>query len=87
VFVRDRGAGFDLGAVASDRHGVRSSIVDRMERHGGRADVRSAPGEGTEVRLHMTRHAQHQTQHQTQPQPHAQPGAQPGAQAPDEETR
>ena len=43
VFVRDRGAGFDLGAVASDRHGVRSSIVDRMERHGGRADVRSAP--------------------------------------------
>ncbi|TGN64474.1 ATP-binding protein [Nocardioides eburneiflavus] len=70
VFVRDRGAGFDLGAVASDRHGVRSSIVDRMERHGGRADVRSAPGEGTEVRLHMARHAQHQSP--TQPQPHAQ---------------
>lgn len=55
VFVRDRGAGFDLDAVAADRHGVRSSIVDRMSRHGGSADVRSAPGEGTEVRLHMPR--------------------------------
>ena len=43
VFVRDRGAGFDLDAVASDRHGVRSSIMDRMARHGGRADVRSPP--------------------------------------------
>jgi signal transduction histidine kinase len=41
--------------VRSDRQGVRSSIVDRMARHGGRADVRSAPGEGTEVRLHMPR--------------------------------
>ncbi len=55
VFVRDRGAGFDLGAIAADRQGVRSSIVDRMSRHGGSADVRSAPGEGTEVRLHMPR--------------------------------
>lgn len=55
VFVRDRGAGFDLDAVATDRQGVRSSIVDRMVRHGGRADVRSAPGDGTEVRLHMPR--------------------------------
>jgi signal transduction histidine kinase/phage shock protein PspC (stress-responsive transcriptional regulator) len=53
VFVRDRGAGFDPAAVAPDRHGVRSSILDRMRRHGGRAEVRSAPGEGTEVRLHM----------------------------------
>ena len=55
VFVRDRGAGFDVDGVATDRHGVRSSIVDRMARHGGRADVRSAPDEGTEVRLHMPR--------------------------------
>ena len=55
VFVRDRGAGFDVDAVATDRQGVRSSIVDRMSRHGGSADVRSAPGEGTEVRLHMPR--------------------------------
>ena len=53
VFVRDRGAGFDPEGVAADRHGVRSSILDRMHRHGGRAEVRSTPGEGTEVRLHM----------------------------------
>jgi len=51
VFVRDRGAGFDPEHVAEDRHGVRSSIIDRMERHGGTASVRSTPGEGTEVRI------------------------------------
>ncbi|MDP3890982.1 ATP-binding protein [Nocardioides sp.] len=53
VFVRDRGNGFDPGSIAEDRYGVRHSIIDRMERHGGRAEVRSTPGEGTEVRLHM----------------------------------
>ncbi len=51
VFVRDRGAGFDVDGVGEDRLGVRRSIVDRMRRHGGRADIRTAPGEGTEVRL------------------------------------
>ncbi|QDH10772.1 PspC domain-containing protein [Nocardioides dongxiaopingii] len=53
VFVRDRGAGFDVAAVPEDRHGVRHSIVDRMRRHGGSGEVRSTPGEGTEVRLHL----------------------------------
>ncbi|MGH3682155.1 MAG: sensor histidine kinase, partial [Natronosporangium sp.] len=53
VFVRDRGAGFDPQAVDPSRHGVRGSIIGRMERHGGRADIISAPGEGTEVRLTM----------------------------------
>jgi len=57
VFVRDRGRGFDEAAVPADRHGVRSSIRDRMRRHGGTADVRTAPGEGTEVRLTMTTRA------------------------------
>jgi signal transduction histidine kinase len=51
AFVRDRGPGFDLAAVPEDRLGVRESIIGRMERHGGSARVRSAPGEGTEVRL------------------------------------
>jgi signal transduction histidine kinase len=51
VFVRDRGAGFDPDAVAGDRHGLRDSILDRMQRHGGSAQIRSRPGEGTEVRL------------------------------------
>ena len=53
VFVRDRGAGFDPDRVADDRHGVRSSIIGRMQRHGGDASVRSTPGEGTEVRLSL----------------------------------
>jgi signal transduction histidine kinase len=55
VFVRDRGPGFDLAAVPTDRRGVSESIVGRMERHGGRAVVHSAPGEGTEVELVMSR--------------------------------
>jgi signal transduction histidine kinase/phage shock protein PspC (stress-responsive transcriptional regulator) len=55
VFVRDRGAGFDPDATPEDRLGVRRSIIDRMARHGGTAEVRSAPGEGTEVRLHLGR--------------------------------
>lgn len=55
VFVRDRGRGFDPAAVPADRYGVRHSIVDRMQRHGGTAEVRSVLGEGTEVRLHLSR--------------------------------
>jgi signal transduction histidine kinase len=51
VFVRDRGAGFELAAVPPERRGVRESILARMARHGGRAEIRSAPGEGTEVEL------------------------------------
>ena len=53
VFVRDRGAGFDPAAVPADRRGVRESIVGRMARHGGRAEVRSQPGGGTEVELSL----------------------------------
>jgi signal transduction histidine kinase len=51
VFVRDRGPGFDPAAIPADRRGVRESIVGRMERHGGRARVTSAPGAGTEVEI------------------------------------
>ncbi|MGZ4495316.1 MAG: ATP-binding protein [Nocardioides sp.] len=53
VFVRDRGRGFDETGVPADRLGVRNSIVERMRRHGGQAEIRTAPGGGTEVRLHM----------------------------------
>ena len=53
VFIRDRGVGFDLSTVEDDRHGVRGSIILRMTRHGGRAEIRSEPGDGTEVRLTM----------------------------------
>jgi signal transduction histidine kinase len=53
VFVRDRGVGFDPTTVEEDRHGVRGSIIGRMQRHGGKAEIRSEPGDGTEVRLTM----------------------------------
>ena len=55
VFVRDRGPGFDPDAVASDRRGVRDSVVGRMERAGGRAVVTSSPDAGTEVELVLER--------------------------------
>ena len=57
VFVRDRGRGFDPDAVPADRHGLRRSVLDRVQRHGGSAVVRSTPGDGTEVRLEL-RHGQ-----------------------------
>jgi signal transduction histidine kinase len=58
VYVRDRGVGFDEAAVPEDRQGVRGSIRDRMARHGGTADLRSSPGNGTEVELRMPRDAE-----------------------------
>ncbi|MFL6101216.1 MAG: PspC domain-containing protein [Actinomycetales bacterium] len=51
AFVRDRGDGFDVEDVPSDRLGVRESIIGRMARHGGQADVRRVTVGGTEVRL------------------------------------
>jgi signal transduction histidine kinase len=55
VFVRDRGCGFDPGAVPGDRKGLAESVHARMTRRGGSASVRSAPGQGTEVSLRMPR--------------------------------
>jgi len=55
VFIRDRGKGFDLAEIDEDRMGVRASIVERVKRAGGRAIIRTAPGEGTEVRLELPR--------------------------------
>jgi signal transduction histidine kinase len=55
VYVRDRGKGFDLADVQDDRMGVRGSIIERVKRVGGRAIIRTAPGEGTEVRLELPR--------------------------------
>ncbi|MBX6748664.1 MAG: PspC domain-containing protein [Micromonosporaceae bacterium] len=57
VFVRDRGVGFDMSTVDDDRHGIRGSIIGRMQRHDGTARLRSAPGEGTEVELSIRRGA------------------------------
>jgi signal transduction histidine kinase len=55
AYVRDRGPGFDLETVPSDRRGVTDSIVARMVRHGGHAAVRTAPGGGCEVELVLDR--------------------------------
>ncbi|KAE8763160.1 ATP-binding protein [Georgenia thermotolerans] len=57
VFVRDRGDGFELDAVPDDRHGVRESIIGRMRRHGGDAEIRTR-ATGTEVHLTMPRKGQ-----------------------------
>lgn len=54
VFVRDRGPGFDPAAAPAGRHGLRDSMIGRMERHGGRATVHSGPT-GTEVELTLPR--------------------------------
>jgi signal transduction histidine kinase len=55
VFVRDRGKGFDPETVPDDRRGLRDSVTGRLTRLGGTAEVRSAPGEGTEVELVLPR--------------------------------
>jgi signal transduction histidine kinase len=57
LFVRDRGRGFDRAAVCAERKGLSESIEGRMARAGGKAVVRTAPGEGTEVELVVTRAA------------------------------
>ena len=60
VFIRDRGVGFDVDAVDDDRQGISGSITGRMERAGGSATVRSAPGQGTNVTLRLPRRAAQQ---------------------------
>jgi signal transduction histidine kinase len=55
IFVHDRGPGFDPRAMAPERRGVRESIIRRVERHGGVAQVHSAPGQGCEVTLRVGR--------------------------------
>jgi len=55
VFVRDRGVGFEPASVPSDRRGISDSILGRMQRAGGTATVTSAPGDGTEVELTLSR--------------------------------
>lgn len=51
VEVRDRGHGFDPEDNPPQRRGITESIVARMYRAGGSAQVRSAPGRGTVVHL------------------------------------
>jgi signal transduction histidine kinase/phage shock protein PspC (stress-responsive transcriptional regulator) len=55
AFVRDKGIGFEPAAVADDRRGIAMSIRDRVQRVGGRAELESAPGAGTEWELVVPR--------------------------------
>ena len=51
VSILDHGRGFDPTAVASERLGLRVSIMERMRRVGGEVDLTTAPGRGTEFVL------------------------------------
>jgi signal transduction histidine kinase len=55
LFVRDRGVGFDRVLVPADRAGLRDSIEGRIRAAGGKVEIRSLPGEGTELRLEVPR--------------------------------
>ncbi|MEP7060106.1 MAG: PspC domain-containing protein [Actinomycetota bacterium] len=55
VFVRDQGSGFEPDAVPDDRRGIADSIEGRIARHRGAVTITTAPGKGTEVRLHVAR--------------------------------
>ena len=57
AFIRDRGCGFDPAAVPADRRGLADSIVGRLQRNGGSAQVDSHIGLGTEVALSLPRQA------------------------------
>lgn len=57
AFVRDHGGGFDPLGVPDDRRGIADSIIGRMERYGGSAEITSRPGGGTEVALRLPRRA------------------------------
>jgi signal transduction histidine kinase len=52
VRIRDAGVGFDPSAVDPARLGLRRSIAERVADLGGRACMRSQPGEGTVVDLY-----------------------------------
>ena len=55
VFVTDQGKGFDPATIPEGRHGIKDSLIARMGRQGGEAEITSEPGEGTEVRLTLPR--------------------------------
>lgn len=54
VSVADDGVGFDAAAAPEERMGIRQSVVARVCEIGGDAQIISAPGAGTEVRLSWT---------------------------------
>jgi hypothetical protein len=55
----DGGRGFDAAGVAAQRRGLRESVIGRMSRIGGTAEVSSRPGAGTRVVLRWAAGADH----------------------------
>jgi signal transduction histidine kinase len=53
AWITDQGIGFEPATVGDDRKGIAESIIARMERSGGSADLVSRLGEGTEVHLRI----------------------------------
>ena len=51
VEIVDDGPGFDPATVPAHRYGLRESVRARLAEVGGRAEVTSAPGAGTRIRL------------------------------------
>jgi signal transduction histidine kinase len=51
IEIGDRGAGFDLDQIPTERLGVRISILERVASAGGHARIQTAPGEGTVITL------------------------------------
>jgi signal transduction histidine kinase len=51
ISVRDNGVGFRVDKLPKDRIGIKTSVIQRMEAIGGRAEIRTAPGQGTEINL------------------------------------
>ncbi len=51
VTIADEGTGFDPARVDSARSGLRNSVRARLSEAGGRAEIVSAPGQGTSVVL------------------------------------
>lgn len=53
LLIRDDGQGFDPKTIRDGSYGL-TSLRERAEELGGRLDVRSEPGAGTEVRVHVS---------------------------------
>lgn len=53
IYVRDRGCGFDPEEIPDDRHGLRDSVHERVEKIGGTVEINSTLGEGTEVEIRV----------------------------------
>ena len=55
AWITDQGDGFESSQVPDDRRGIADSIVGRMERNGGTAEIASDSTDGTEVHLSIKR--------------------------------